>query len=156
MDDVQQWLRGGYTISCDRAKFDFDFVHQFLTASYWSEGIPRATVEKAFSNSLAFGLYDHEKQTGMARVVTDYATYGYLADVFVAEGYRGLGLGKWMLECVMGHPDLQGLRRFGLVTRDAQGLYSQFGFRELGNPARHMEIVRPDIYLATRPPSTMR
>lgn len=161
MDEMQEWVRDGYKVSCDRTKFDIDFVHQFLTAAYWSAGIPRATVEKAIANSLAFGLFapdekQNDRQIGMARVVTDYATYGYLADVFVSEGYRGLRLGKWMMDCVMAHPDLQGLRRFGLVTRDAQGLYEQVGFRELGNPGRHMEIVRPDIYLATRPPSTMR
>lgn len=92
----------------------------------------------------------------MARVVTDKATYGYLADVFVLEEFRGRGLAKWMMECVMAHPDLQGLRRFGLVTRDAQGLYARFGFQELANAGRHMEMVRPDIYLATRPPSTIR
>ena len=94
-------------------------------------------------------------------MVTDYATYGYLEDVFVVEGYRGQGLDKWLLECVMVHPALQGLRRFGLVTRDAQGLYQQFGFRELANSGPHMEIVRPEVYLAavylaTRPPSTIK
>lgn len=138
------------------AEFDFDVVYGFLSSSYWSPGIPRETVERAVRNSLAFGLFSGERQIGMARVVTDYATYGYLADVFVLEWYRGQGLGKWLMECVMAHPALQGLRRFGLVTRNAQGLYSQFGFRELADPGRHMEIVRPDIYLATRPPSTIK
>ena len=101
-------------------------------------------------------MFAGERQIGLARVVTDYATYGYLADVFVVEGYRGQGLGKWLMECVMAHP-----ARFGLVTRDAQGLYQQFGFRELANSGPHMEIVRPEVYLATvylatRPPSTIK
>ena len=161
MDDAQEWARSGFTVSCDPSKFDFERLHGFLSSSYWSPEIPRETVEKAVANSLAFGLFGGERQIGLARVVTDYATYGYLADVFVSEGYRGQGLGKWLMECVMAHPALQGLRRFGLVTRDAQGLYQQFGFRELAKPGQHMEIVRPEVYLATvylatRPPSTIK
>lgn len=156
MGEVQEWARLGFTVCCDPSKFDFEVIHGFLSSSYWSPGVPRAVVEKAIANSLAFGLFAGEQQIGLARVVTDYATYGYLADVFVVEGYRGHGLGKWLMECVMAHPALQGLRRFGLVTRDAQGLYQQFGFRELENPGRHMEIVRQDVYLATRPPSTIK
>jgi GNAT superfamily N-acetyltransferase len=138
--------RGEYLISTDQAKLDVAAIHAYLTASYWSPGIPRATVEKAVQNSLCFGLYCGKEQVGLARVVSDRATYAYLCDVYILEEHRGKDLGKWLMKAVVSHPELQGLRRFTLATRDAHGLYHQFGFEPLGDPSRHMEISIPDIY----------
>jgi GNAT superfamily N-acetyltransferase len=143
---IQEHHRGGFTVSTDPARLDMDAIHAFLTASYWAEGIPRETVERSLPGSLCFGLYEGGRQIGLARVITDRATFAYLCDVYVLPERRGLGLGKWLMECVMAHPDLQGLRRFHLVTRDAQELYRPFGFAEVANPGRHMEIARPGIY----------
>jgi GNAT superfamily N-acetyltransferase len=138
--------REGYLISTDPAQFDLDAIHAYLVRAYWCEGIPRETMERAIANSLCFALLRGTAQIGFARVITDSATYAYLCDVYVREEYRDKGLGKWLMECVMGHPALQGLRRFSLATRDAHGLYRQFGFRELSKPESMMEILRPDIY----------
>jgi len=138
--------REGFTVSTDPSCFDVDAVHAYLTRSYWSPGIPIEVVERAIQNSLCFGLFEGAEQIGFARVITDRATYGYLADVYVLEEYRGRGLSKWLMECICAHPDLQGLRRFALATRDAHGLYKQFGFAELDDPSKHMEIFRPGIY----------
>jgi len=138
--------RDGFTVSTDPALLDVDAVHAFLTTSYWAEGIPRETVERALRNSLCFGLYEGCRQIGLARVITDGATFAYLCDVYVLPEMRGRGLGTWLMECVMAHPDLQGLRRFSLVTRDAHELYRPFGFMEIKSPERHMEIVRPGLY----------
>jgi GNAT superfamily N-acetyltransferase len=138
--------RGEYVVSTDPARFDLDAIHAYLVRCYWSEGIPRATVERAVANSLCFALLHGKEQVGFARVVTDSATYAYLCDVYILEEHRGHALGKWLMECVMRHPQLQGLRRFSLATRDAHGLYRQFGFRELTNPATSMEILSSDIY----------
>jgi GNAT superfamily N-acetyltransferase len=138
--------REGYLISTDPAKFDRDAIHAYLVRAYWCEGIPRETMERAIANSLCFALFRGKAQIGFARVITDSATYAYLCDVYVLEDYRGKGLGKWLMECVMAHPALQGLRRFSLATRDAHGLYRQFGFRELSKPESMMEILRPNIY----------
>jgi GNAT superfamily N-acetyltransferase len=138
--------REGYLISTDPAQFDLDAIHAYLVRAYWCEGIPRETMERAIANSLCFALFHGKAQIGFARVITDSATYAYLCDVYVLENYRGKGLGKWLMECVMGHPALQGLRRFSLATRDAHCLYRQFGFRELSRPESMMEILRPDIY----------
>jgi GNAT superfamily N-acetyltransferase len=138
--------REGYLISTDPAKCDRDAIHAYLVRAYWCEGIPRETMERAIANSLCFALFRGKAQIGFARVITDSATYAYLCDVYVLEDYRGKGLGKWLMECVMAHPALQGLRRFSLATRDAHGLYRQFGFRELSKPESMMEILRPNIY----------
>jgi len=143
-----EWKRNHVVISTDPARLDVDAVHAFLAQAYWCEGIPRGIVERALSNSLCFGLFDGPIQVGFARVVTDYATFAYLCDVYVLESHRGRGLGKWLIECVLAHPQLQGLRRFNLVTRDAHQLYSPFGFKPLAAPDRHMEMVEPDIYKA--------
>ena len=128
---------------------DLEAIHDFLTHCYWSEGIPRSTVEKAMKHSLCFGLFDGSKQIGLARVISDYATYAYLCDVYVLESYRGRGLGTWLMSCVMKHPDLQGLRRFTLLTRDAHRLYRKFGFAESKNPSRYMEIHDAEVYKRT-------
>jgi GNAT superfamily N-acetyltransferase len=138
--------RGEYRISTDPAELDLDALHHYLVRAYWCEGIPRKTVERAVANSLCFALLHGKAQVGFARVVTDTATFAYLCDVYILEDHRGKGLGKWLMECVMAHKSLQGLRRFSLATRDAHGLYRPFGFRELTKPDSAMEILRPDVY----------
>ena len=136
-----------YEISTDSARLDVDAIHAFLTRSYWSPGIPRATVARAIANSLCFGVFWQGQQVGFARMVTDKTTFAYLCDVYVLEAHRGHGVSKQLMKHVMEHPDLQGLRRFSLVTRDAHGLYEKFGFTPLVRPEGHMEIVRRGIYL---------
>ena len=144
-----QALPAGYEISTDPRRLDLDVIHKFLAEdSYWSRGIPRPVVERAVKNSLCLGVYHAAAQIGFARVVTDKATFALLADVFILEAHRGKGLSKWLMRSVIGHEDLQGLRRLLLLTSDAHELYRQFGFQELGNPARFMEVLRQDIYLA--------
>ena len=145
---------GRFLISTDRAKLDLDVIHGFLTHSYWAEGIPRETVIRAIENSLCFGVYNGAEQVGFARVISDFATYAYLADVFILEPYRERGLGKELIASVMAHPELQGLRRWSLGTRDAHGLYAQFGFTALDNPSRMMEIADPEVYLRSREAKT--
>ncbi len=142
-----EWKRGDFTISTERNRLNRGVIHAFLASSYWARGIPRETLDRAIDNALCFGVYDGDRQVGFARVVTDCATFAYLADVFVIESHRGRGLSKWLLEAILGHPQLQGLRRWSLATRDAHGLYEQFGFRRPANPDRLMEIVDSDIYL---------
>jgi ribosomal protein S18 acetylase RimI-like enzyme len=137
---------GRYSVTADRARIDVDAVHAFLTRSFWARGIAKELVAKSIQHSLCFGVFDGQAQVAFARVVTDYSTYAYLCDVYVLEEYRGKGLGVWMMESVMAHPDLQGLRRFQLVTRDAHGLYARFGFKAPDHPERQMEIFRPDMY----------
>lgn len=144
--------QGDYVISDDPVRLDIAYVHASLTESYRSPGIPRNVVERGIANSLPFGLYDASgKQAGFARVITDRATYAYVADVFVGEAHRGRGLRKLVMRAIMSHPDLQGLRRWSLATRDAHGLYKQFGFRDLARPERFMEIADPDVYRGTPP-----
>ena len=138
--------KDGFTISTDKNKIDIDYVHAFLTQSYWSPGIPMETVKRAMENSLCFGIYDNHKQIGYARMITDQATFAYLADVFIDEEFRGKGLGKWLVEAILAHPGLQGLRRMLLATRDAHSLYAQFGFTPFTNPERWMQIHIPDAY----------
>ena len=143
---TQQFL-GEYEISTDTHRLNVEVIHNFLAEeSYWSPGIPRAIVERAMQNSLCFGVYHRAAQVGFARVVTDKSTFALLADVFILSAHRGKGLSKWLMRCVVGHEDLQGLRRLLLLTSDAHGLYRQFGFKELGNPSRFMEVLRQDIY----------
>lgn len=138
--------RGRYAISTDRDRLDRRAVHEYLASSYWAKGIPREVVDRSIDNSLAFGVYEGAGLVGFARVITDRATYAYLADVFILESHRGRGLGKWLMEVIRSHPDLQNLRRWSLVTRDAHGLYRQFGFASLAAPERYMEAVDPDVY----------
>ena len=135
-----------YTISDDPARLDLDAVHRYLsTESYWAEGLPRATLERSVAGSLCFGVYYREEElVGFARVVTDRATFAWLADVFVLSAHRGRGLSKRLMEAVLAHPDLQGLRRFMLATRDAHGLYRQFGWTEIAKPRSLLERRRPD------------
>lgn len=146
-------FRGPFRVSTDPARLDLTAIHSYLARSYWAEGIPREVVARSLEASLCFGLYEEELQIGLARVITDRATFAYLCDVYVLEEYRGRGLGRWLMETVMSHPDLQGLRRFSLVTRNAHGLYTPLGFAPLAQPDRHMEIVRPGAY---RPADAVR
>jgi GNAT superfamily N-acetyltransferase len=147
MDAVTR--RGDYTIVTDPQSLDITAIHAYLSQSYWSPGIPLQVVERAVANSLSFGLFHGRKQVGLARVVTDKATFAYLADVYVLDGHRGQGLSKWLIESVLAHEELQGLRRFLLATRDAHGLYQRFGFKALANPSRMMEIHNPHAYNAS-------
>lgn len=146
-----EWTREPYTVSCDPARLDRSLIATFLASSYWAAGIPAATVNKSIDHSLCFGLFDGDRQVGFARVVSDYATFAYLADVFVIEPYRGKGLGEWLVECVSAHAELQRLRRWVLATRDAHGLYEKFGFTPLAKPERFMERHDPHVYQS--PPS---
>ena len=135
--------RDGYTISTDQQKLDVALIHEFLSKeSYWAQGRPIEIVRRSIANSLAFGVYDGNQQVGFARVVTDYATFAWLADVFILPQCRGNGLGKWLVGAIVSHPQLQRLRRWMLATNDAHELYRRFGFREIPEPARLMEILR--------------
>ena len=134
----------GYEVSHDPARLDLGVIHAFLAQdSYWAKGIPRDMVERSVAHSLCFGVYREDAQVGFARIVTDRATFALLADVFVLEAHRGKGLSKWLMQAVIAHPDLQGLRRMLLLTSDAHELYRQFGFTEIGNAWRFMEALRP-------------
>jgi GNAT superfamily N-acetyltransferase len=140
--------RGPYFLSTEPSLLDVSLIHQFLSEqSYWAPGIPRSVVERSIQNSLCFGLFDESQQIGFARVVTDRATFAWLGDVFVIDAFRGQGLGKWMVGALLKHPDLQGLRRILLGTRDAHSLYARFGFTALAEPSRFLEIHRPNLYL---------
>jgi GNAT superfamily N-acetyltransferase len=135
-----EWQKGEYIISTDDTRLDIALIHDFLSnRSYWAKGRARATIEHSIANSLAFGVYHASRQVGFARVITDYATFAYLADVFILEDERGNGLGKWLIETTVQHPQLQGLRRWLLATQDAHSLYQQYGFIELQWPERWME-----------------
>ena len=131
--------RGEYTISCDAKRLDVGVVHGFLQKSYWATNVSEDIVRRSIEHSLCFGVYHRETQVGFARVITDYATFAYLADVFVIESHRGRGLAKWLIETVISHPGLNGLRRWILITRNAHDLYRKYGFREVRNPERFME-----------------
>lgn len=144
------WQRGEYTISTDDARLDISTIHDFISnQSYWGQGRAVAVVQRALDNSLNFGLYHDRRQIGFARVVTDYATFAWIADVFVLTEHRGRGLSKWLMEIILGHPQLQGFRRWVLATKDAQSLYARFGFIPLHRPERWME--RPDPNMQESP-----
>jgi GNAT superfamily N-acetyltransferase len=143
---TQEWHLGEYIISTDTHRLDLAAIHSFLTTSYWAEDIPFETVRKSIEHSLNFGVYTAGKQVGFARVVTDYATYAYIGDVYILEDFRGRGLSKWLMQVIADHPELQGLRRWTLLTKDAHELYRKTGFQEPRNPERYMEKANPDIY----------
>jgi GNAT superfamily N-acetyltransferase len=143
---LNEWKRDGYVISTDPDRLDLVAVHGFLRASYWAKNVPADVVRRSVEHSLCFGVYADETQVGFARVITDRATFAYVADVFIVEGHRGRGLGKWVMEVIVSHPALQGLRRWMLATRDAHGLYRRFGFTELSSPAVFMERHEPNVY----------
>ena len=147
------FTKNGFIISTEKEKLDIDLIHLFLTRTYWAEGISKEIISRSIEGSLCFGVYENDKQAvtagrqvGFARMITDKATFAYLADVFIIEEYRGRGLSKWLMEVIMSHPDLQGLRRMILATKDAHGLYKQFGFTPLINVDRWMHILDPDVY----------
>jgi GNAT superfamily N-acetyltransferase len=135
-----------YEFSCGKQRLDIEAIHAFLTQSYWSPGIPRAVVERAIANSLCFAVFHDNKQVGFARVITDKATFAYLADVYILPEHRGQGLAKRLVEQVLQHPQLQGLRRMMLATLDAHGLYGKYGFKPLAAPERILEIHNPGVY----------
>jgi GNAT superfamily N-acetyltransferase len=140
---MTEFQKDKYTLSTDKQRLDTSAIHNYLSEhSYWAKGRTMEQVLRSIEHSLCFGLYAGREQVGFARVVTDYATFAYLADVYVLEKYRGHGLSKWMIECITGHPQLQHLRRFVLATRDAHALYEKFGFRTLSKPERWMEIFK--------------
>ena len=135
-----EWQRDEYTISTDPARLDYVLIHRYLSEStYWAAGRSMEVVRRSIGNSLPFGLYCASTQAGFARVVTDYATFAWVADVFVLEEHRGKGLGVWLMETMLAHPELQGFRRWALATKDAHGLYEQLGFKPLRRPERWME-----------------
>lgn len=138
-----------FIITTDKNKMDVDAIHEFLsTKAYWCLNIPKSTVETAIQNSLCFGVYQDQKQIGLARVITDFATIAYLGDVYILEEYRGKGLSKLLMETIMKHPNLQGLRRWILLTGDAHGLYRQFGWTPISDPTVWMELHNSSIYKA--------
>lgn len=144
------WTKGEFLISTEQKQLDREMIHDFLSReSYWAEGRPFEVVNRGIDNSLNFGIYHNQQQIGFGRVVTDYATFAWIADVFVLEQYRGQGLGKWLIEVMLSHPQLQGFRRWALSTRDAHELYRGFGFNELTRPERWME--RPDPEMQESP-----
>jgi GNAT superfamily N-acetyltransferase len=139
-----------YEISTDPSRFDVDLIYDFLRSSYWARNIPRDTVEKCIRNSICFGAFADGRQVGFARTITDRATFAYLADVFVLPAHRSRGVGKLLIQTILDHPDLQGLRRFLLATKDAHGLYAKFGFEALSHPENYMTIHKPDVYLRSQ------
>lgn len=144
-------LENGFVFSDDPNKIDPIRIHHYLsTQSYWAQGIPFETVKRSIDNSLCFGIYKEEKQIGFARWITDKATFGYLADVYIEEPFRGMGLSKKLMSLMLFHADLQGLRRYMLATQDAHGLYAQFGFKPLEHPDRLMAVVSENIYKEDR------
>jgi N-acetylglutamate synthase-like GNAT family acetyltransferase len=150
MPQILEAHRDGFTISTDAARLDIDAICDFLTRAYWANTRPRERTERAIQNSLVFGVYDADRQIGVARVVTDYSIFAYLCDVFIHEDYRTHGLGKWLIQTIMDHPDLREMRRWVLVTNDAHGLYKQFGFTPIANHDRFMERIVPSIYKQVR------
>jgi GNAT superfamily N-acetyltransferase len=145
--EITEHHRGEFTVSSDPARLDLDVIHDFLTNCYWAKGEPREVVARSIEHALCFGVYDGSgAQVGFARVISDFATIAYVGDVFVLESHRGRGLGKWLMECIMLHPSLQGLRRWILTTRDAHGLYAQVGFTPVKFPERYMERHDPLVY----------
>jgi GNAT superfamily N-acetyltransferase len=146
----REWRRGEYIISTDNERLDLAKIHDYIAnQSYWGRGRTVETVQRSLDHSLNFGVFKNDQQVGFARVVTDFATFAWVADVFVLEEHRGQGLAKWLMESILSHPDLQGFRRWVLATRDAQELYRRFGFKELKRPERWME--RPDPQMQEAP-----
>lgn len=139
MPQIIETHRDQFIISTDPARLDLDAIADMLTRAYWAQGRTREKIARYLQHSLTFGVYDGNRQIGLARIVSDYTTFAWLCDVFIHEDYRGHGLGKWLMETIQSHPDLQGLRRWILATRDAHGLYEQFGWTRLANPERWME-----------------
>jgi len=144
--DIFERRKDGCLISTDRSLIDLDLVHRELANSYWAQNIPKDLVEKSIRHSLNFGVYQGDDQIGFGRIVTDCATFAYLGDVFIVDAHKGRGLSKWLMETIVSHPDLQGLRRFCLGTRDAHGLYERYGFQVIKEPEKWMEIKAKNLY----------
>jgi len=141
------WQNGEFTISTDKNLLQIDAIHRFLTKdSYWAKERTREQTMRAIENSLCFGIYADKTQIGFARIVSDFATFAYIGDVYVLEAFRGRGLSKWLMQVMVEYPDLQGLRRWILATKDAHSLYEKFGFQELKHPTRWMEKPAPNAY----------
>ena len=138
-----------YQIRSDKSSMDINAIHSYLSRSYWAKNVPKTIVNKAIQNSLCFGVFYHTTQVGFARLITDSATFAYLADVYILEEHRGKGLSKKLLEAIIKHPELQGLRRMMLATADAHTLYEKFGFKSLASPQKLMELWTPDVYETT-------
>jgi GNAT superfamily N-acetyltransferase len=143
MPQIHEVHRDGFTISTDPARLDVDTICDFLKRAYWANTRPREKTERALENSLVFGVYEGSKQIGLARIVTDYSIFAYLCDVFIHEEYRAHGLGKWLMQAIMEHPELKDVRRWLLATSDAHGLYKQFGFTSITDPERWMQNFKP-------------
>ncbi|MPM50903.1 hypothetical protein SDC9_97649 [bioreactor metagenome] len=141
MEKIINYTKGGFTVTTDKEKIEIDILHNFINQSYWANGRTKQTIITSIENSLCFSMFKGEKQIGFARVITDYATFAYLCDVYIEEDYRGNGLGIWMLECILNYPNLLDLKKWLLATRDAHELYRKFGFYSLSNPEKYMEIV---------------
>jgi GNAT superfamily N-acetyltransferase len=146
--------KDNYTVSSDKSLLNSDVIHGYLSRSYWAEDIPKDIVDKAIDNSLCFGVYNKEKQVGFARVISDFTTFAYLADVFILEEERGKGLSKWLVECILKHEQLQGLRNFCLLTRDAHSLYERYGFKKLENPGNFLARKTDNFYKKNKQPNT--
>jgi len=141
MEKIINYTKGGFTVTTDKEKIEIDILHNFINQSYWANGRTKQTIITSIENSLCFSMFKGEKQIGFARVITDYATFAYLCDVYIEEDYRGNGLGIWMLECILNYPNLLDLKKWLLATRDAHELYRKFGFYSMSNPEKYMEIV---------------
>jgi GNAT superfamily N-acetyltransferase len=135
-------------VTTDRSRLDLDVIHGFLTTAYWSKGVPRETVARSMEHSLCFGAFDGDRQVGFARVISDLTTFAYICDVFALESHRKRGVGKSLMAAIMAYPELQGLRLWTLFTRDAHGLYRQFGFSPPAHPERLMQVLATDPYHA--------
>ncbi|CAN5541230.1 GNAT family N-acetyltransferase [soil metagenome] len=149
MNEHYEAAKDNYLISTDKEKLDIDTIYNYLSQeSYWAQDIPRVVVEKSITNSLCFGLYKETEQIGFARLITDKATFAYLGDVFVLPAYRGMGLSKWLMQTIHAHQELQNLRRWWLGTKDAHGLYEQFGWTSITEDVakRFMQKHNPDVY----------
>lgn len=144
---TETYIQNNYTVNTDKSKLNIGFIHGYLSRSYWAQDIPKEIVKKGIENSLCFGVYNNDQQIGFARVISDYSTFAYLADVFIIEEERGKGLSKWLMECILKHEQLQGLRNFCLLTRDAHSLYEKFGFKNLEKPQNFMAIKKDNFYV---------
>ena len=146
MSHISEHHKDDYLISTDKSKLQIDVIHNFLKNAYWSKNKPRDLIEKSIAGSLCYGIYHKNRQVGFGRVITDYATFGYLADIFIIEEYRGKGLSKWLMECILSNPELQSLRGWLLRTSDAHGLYEKFGFKVVAEPEKLMELRLKSVY----------
>jgi len=144
---IHEFVRGGgLTISTDRKRLNLEFIHRSLTNCHWSKGISFEKVERSIQSSFCFGVYDGETQVGFARVITDFVTFAYIGDFFIAESHRGRGLGKWLISTILGCPEIAPLQRKCIVTAEAHGLYREMGFMSVQRPAAYLEVINEDAY----------